>query len=159
VQYGANGKFTAPKAFTGGVDCNNTVFGDPLAGVVKWCETRPVATTPAAAPATTAATTTTASTATSAPVNTSPPTVSGPVLVGKTLRASTGTWSNGPTSFGYLWSRCDSNGRNCVAVPLATASTYDIVSADSGGTLVVTVVASNAGGSAFANSAPTSTVK
>ena len=29
VHYGANGKFTSPRTFTGGVDCNNTVFGDP----------------------------------------------------------------------------------------------------------------------------------
>jgi hypothetical protein len=79
--------------------------------------------------------------------------------VGKILKATTGTWSNGPTSFGYVWSRCDSTGHNCKAIPLATTSTYNIVLADAGATLVVTVVASNAGGSAFANSLATSTVK
>ena len=46
VSYGANGTFTAPRTFTGGVDCNNTVFGDPLHGTRKWCETRAVTPTP-----------------------------------------------------------------------------------------------------------------
>src|SRR5205823_4794785 len=30
VVFGANGKFTSPKQFTGGVDCGNAVFGDPV---------------------------------------------------------------------------------------------------------------------------------
>ena len=44
VSYGANGKFTAPRTFTGGVDCSNAVFGDPAPGARKWCETRPIST-------------------------------------------------------------------------------------------------------------------
>jgi hypothetical protein len=39
VRYGANGTFTAPRQFTDGVNCNNTVFGDPVFGVTKHCET------------------------------------------------------------------------------------------------------------------------
>jgi hypothetical protein len=40
VSYGANGTFTAPRTFTSGVDCNNSVFGDPLVNVAKWCKTK-----------------------------------------------------------------------------------------------------------------------
>jgi Glycosyl hydrolase family 26 len=42
VRYGANGTFTEPRRFTDGVQCNNVTFGDPLPGVVKHCDTRPV---------------------------------------------------------------------------------------------------------------------
>jgi hypothetical protein len=42
VVYGASGKFTAPRQFTDGVDCNNTVFGDPIVGIYKACFRRPV---------------------------------------------------------------------------------------------------------------------
>jgi Flp pilus assembly pilin Flp len=37
VRYGANGVY-ATGTFTNGVGCNNTVFGDPLYGVVKACQ-------------------------------------------------------------------------------------------------------------------------
>jgi len=40
VRYGATGTWTTPRAFTGGVDCNNQVFGDPAPGVTKSCEAR-----------------------------------------------------------------------------------------------------------------------
>ena len=49
VVYGANGAFTSPKQFTGGVDCNNTVFGDPVPGTAKACFQR-VPATPAPPP-------------------------------------------------------------------------------------------------------------
>ena len=38
VRYGANGKFTLPRTFTGMVACNNGVFGDPVPYVVKQCQ-------------------------------------------------------------------------------------------------------------------------
>jgi hypothetical protein len=158
VHYGANGKFTAPRNFTGGVDCNNSVFGDPLVNVEKWCEIQPVSTSTSTTTATAPMTAATSS-STLLPVNTSPPTVSGPALVGKLQKASTGTWSNSPTSFRYMWSRCDSQGHNCVTIDGATASTYETTSADSGRTLIVTVIAINAAGSALANSLPTSIIK
>jgi hypothetical protein len=139
VSYGANGKFTTPKVFTGGVDCNNAVFGDPSPGVRKWCETRPVST--------------------SAPSNTEPPTISGQTIVGKILTASRGTWTGTPTSFAYSWSRCDTNGANCTPITGATSSFYSLIEPDIGRTLRVTVTASNAGGSSFATSAPTAIVQ
>jgi chitodextrinase len=40
VRYGANGTFTSPRTFTDGVDCTNAVFGDPLVGTSKQCQTR-----------------------------------------------------------------------------------------------------------------------
>jgi chitodextrinase len=40
VRYGAKGTWTQARVFTGGVACSNEVFGDPLVGAVKRCETR-----------------------------------------------------------------------------------------------------------------------
>lgn len=40
VAYGANGVFTYRYGVTGGIDCNNGVFGDPLSGIVKACFTK-----------------------------------------------------------------------------------------------------------------------
>lgn len=40
VAYGANGRFAYRQTLSGGVDCSNGVFGDPVAGVRKACFTR-----------------------------------------------------------------------------------------------------------------------
>src|SRR5439155_16213021 len=138
------------RTFTGGVDCNNTVFGDPLSGTRKWCETRAV---------TIAALSSTQLATIAAPSNTQPPTISGQAGLGKRLTASPGTWSGSPTSFAYGWSRCDTNAANCVPITGSTNSIYDPVSADIGHRLRVTVTASNAGGSSFATSLPTVVVR
>ena len=62
VRYGANATFTAPRTLTGGVNCSNAVFGDPLVGTPKHCEVlggtsspspSPTAPAPAAPPAST----------------------------------------------------------------------------------------------------------
>ena len=37
VAYGANGRFHYRSGLTGGIDCNNTAFGDPISGVFKAC--------------------------------------------------------------------------------------------------------------------------
>jgi len=37
VVFGARNSFTSPRSFSNGVDCNNTVFGDPISGVGKAC--------------------------------------------------------------------------------------------------------------------------
>ena len=47
------------------------------------------------------------------PVNTGAPVVSGQPYVGKTLATTNGSWLNSPTSYGYQWIRCDSNGNGC----------------------------------------------
>ena len=93
------------------------------------------------------------------PVNTALPLVSGTATAGQTLTASTGTWSNGPTSYAYQWRRCNSSGAACVNIGSATASTYLLQAADIGATLRVQVTASNAGGpGAPATSAQTTAV-
>ncbi|HEX3055556.1 MAG TPA: hypothetical protein VHP82_05390 [Gaiellaceae bacterium] len=93
-----------------------------------------------------------------APVNTAPPAISGTTTVGQTLTASNGTWSNSPTSFAYQWLRCNGGGNNCAAVANGTQQTYTLVGADAGHTLRVKVTATNADGSASAQSAQTAVV-
>ena len=93
-----------------------------------------------------------------APVNTAPPTISGTTTVGQTLTASNGTWSNSPTGFAYQWLRCNGGGNNCAAVANGTQQTYTLVGADAGHTLRVRVTATNADGSASAQSAQTAVV-
>ena len=93
-----------------------------------------------------------------APVNTAPPTVTGTTTVGQALTASNGTWSNSPTSFAYQWLRCNGGGNACVAVANGAQQTYTLISADAGQTMRVKVTATNAGGSASAQSAQTAQV-
>ncbi len=95
---------------------------------------------------------------TSVPANTSLPTISGTAQAGQTLSASSGSWSESPTSYVYQWQRCDSAGGNCTAIAGATSSSYAVVSADVGYTLRVAVTAANAAGSATAVSNPTAVV-
>jgi len=86
-----------------------------------------------------------------APVNTAPPTIVGNATAGSTLSASTGSWTNAPTSFGYQWQRCPGGG-SCSATPVIS-STYALTSGDVGATIRVSVAASNGSGSASATSA------
>ena len=81
------------------------------------------------------------------PVNTAPPTISGSAAVGQTLTASPGSWSNSPTSYTYVWQRCNSTGSSCSPIGGATASTYTVQAADLGSTIRVAVTAMNSGGS------------
>jgi hypothetical protein len=94
----------------------------------------------------------------SPPVNTAVPTISGRAQSGQTLTASSGTWSNAPTSYAYQWERCDSTGASCASVAGATASSYALTSADAGYAMVVSVTASNSSGAATAASATTAVV-
>jgi hypothetical protein len=92
------------------------------------------------------------------PVNTGLPVVSGSTVSGQTLSASTGSWTNAPTSYAYQWRRCDSAGAACVNVG-AGASSYVLSAADVGATVRVVVTASNASGpSAAATSVQTGVV-
>ena len=92
------------------------------------------------------------------PGNTGTPTISGSPQSGATLTAANGTWTNSPTSFTYAWSKCDQNGNTCAAITGATAQTYKATDTDVGGTLRVTVTATNADGSTPATSVPTAVV-
>ncbi|MBA2384511.1 MAG: hypothetical protein H0V68_07610 [Actinobacteria bacterium] len=92
------------------------------------------------------------------PANTSPPTITGTPTVGQTLTAENGTWSNSPTSFAYQWLRCNAGGNACASVANGTQKTYTLVGADAGRTMRVRVTATNADGSASAQSAQTAAV-
>jgi hypothetical protein len=93
-----------------------------------------------------------------APVNTAPPTITGTAQVGQTLTAGNGTWSNTPTSFAYQWLRCNAGGNSCVTVANGTQKTYTLVGADATHTMRVRVTATNADGSASAQSDQTAVV-
>jgi hypothetical protein len=124
------------------VDCNNTVFGDPVLNVAKACFQRLPA-----APAPTL------------PSSTSLPAISGTALQGQTLSASNGSWSGTtPLTYAYQWQRCNSSGGSCAAVGGATGSTDLLGSGDVGFTMRVSVTASNSAGSATATSAATAVV-
>jgi hypothetical protein len=91
-----------------------------------------------------------------APRNTSPPTISGDVSAGSTVTADAGSWSGAqPLTFQYQWRICGANGDACRDIKGATASTYKISSDDTGNTIRVQVVATNASGSGNEVSAPT----
>ncbi len=79
------------------------------------------------------------------PVNSVLPVVSGSVVQGQTLSASTGTWSNAPTSYAYQWRRCDSGGA-IVSMSGRGSSSYVLAAADVGSTVRVVVTASNGSG-------------
>jgi hypothetical protein len=90
------------------------------------------------------------------PANTSPPAESGSAKPGQTLTSSAGTWTGtNPLGYAYQWLRCDSTGANCAAIAAATATSYTVSSADLGSTIRSRVTASNVGGQASAQSAPT----
>jgi hypothetical protein len=80
-----------------------------------------------------------------APVNSVAPALNGTAQEGQTLTCSIGTWSGSPT-YTYQWKR---NGSN---IGSATNSTYTIVTADIGQSILCTVTATNFIGSATADS-------
>ena len=71
------------------------------------------------------------------PANTGVPAISGSPAVDETLSASTGSWSNSPTSFAYQWYA------DAVAIPGATGSTYLLTASEEGANITVGVVATN----------------
>jgi hypothetical protein len=92
------------------------------------------------------------------PQNTAAPTIGGTAKEGSTLTASTGTWTNSPTSFAYQWQRCASDGTGCGDVNGATDKTYTPTSGDVSHTARVVVTATNADGKASASSEPSAIV-
>lgn len=93
-----------------------------------------------------------------APQNTAPPTIGGTAKEGSTLTASTGTWSNSPTSYAYQWQRCASDGTACGDITSATDKTYTPGSGDVSRTLRVVVTATNADGKSSVSSDQTGVV-
>lgn len=82
----------------------------------------------------------------SAPTNSVAPAVTGTAQDGQTLTCSQGTWTNSPTGYAYQWKRAGTN------ISGATSSTYLLVTADVGQAVKCTVTATNAIGSASADS-------
>ena len=80
-----------------------------------------------------------------APTNTTPPTIVGAATVGTILTISGNIWAGRPAPIlTYAWKR---NG-----VAIASAATYQLVTADIANNITVTVTANNAGGTASADS-------
>jgi hypothetical protein len=100
-----------------------------------------------------------------APANTGEPRVSGPPVQGETLTTTNGTWTGTtPFTFRYRWLRCDTsgggvNGVNCTTIVGETRKTYILRRADVGHRIRSRVIASNADGTASANSNATEVVK
>ena len=94
------------------------------------------------------------------PVSLVLPVVSGSAVVGQVLSASSGTWSEGPSSFVFQWRRCDGGGGGCLDVGSGSeVASYLLGAGDLGFTLRVGVTASNGSGpSAEALSLPTAVV-
>lgn len=94
-----------------------------------------------------------------APVNTTPPKISGTAKEGDTLTTTNGVWTTtGTVTYAYQWRRCDSKGNSCGNIAGATASSYQLKTADVGSTIRVRVTAKDSGGSTGANSDQTDVV-
>ncbi len=86
------------------------------------------------------------------------PTVSGNPVRGNVMGATGGQWSNNPRTISYQWMRCNVAGRNCLAIPGATQSTYTLTSVDEGSTVTIAVSATNTSGTTTAQAAQASGV-
>jgi hypothetical protein len=81
------------------------------------------------------------------------PVVTGPAVRGATLTVSSGRWSPSATSVTYQWQTdSGSSGATFTDITGATTTTYTLTAGDVGSTLRVHVVATNAQGSALADS-------
>jgi hypothetical protein len=96
-----------------------------------------------------------------APVATGSPSASGTWRDGGTVAAQKGSWSSTTpiSAYSYQWLRCDAQGSSCSPIASANSSSYALTPADVGGSLQVTVTATNAAAlSASATSAPSPVV-
>jgi hypothetical protein len=89
-----------------------------------------------------------------APVVVLGPSFDGVVGPGATFTATTGTWTENPTTFAYQWRRCSPTTSACIDIAGATEATYTLTPADSGSLIRLLVVATNAAGSGGALSPP-----
>ena len=94
------------------------------------------------------------------PANTSRPFVTGTERVGSVLSASVGTWTGSlPLTYTYQWQRCNTSGAACSNIASATSASYIPTTGDQGATLVVSVTARNASGSATIASLATDAIE
>jgi Ca2+-binding RTX toxin-like protein len=87
---------------------------------------------------------------------TAAPTISGNAVNNQTLTANPGA-TTGASSTAFQWLRCDAAGA-CVPIPGATGTTYALTEADIGRAIRVRQTVTGSGGTASADSAPTSAV-
>jgi hypothetical protein len=87
------------------------------------------------------------------PANATLPSITGDPTVGSTLTADPGTWSDPTATLTYAWLRCDGSGA-CRAIDSADRMTYIPTNDDVGSGIEVAVTATNAGGTAVADSLP-----
>jgi streptogramin lyase len=90
--------------------------------------------------------------------NTALPTITGGPTEGITMSAAHGSWTGSPISYSYQWSNCYQSGL-CRPIPGATNLTYKVRRQDYASSIMVTVRATNAGGSVAASSALTGPVQ
>jgi CSLREA domain-containing protein len=81
-----------------------------------------------------------------------------PVSGSQQLAETVDRWEPTPTSFTYLWLRCDANGNKCNAIGGATGANYTATNADIGSTLRVNVTASDSVGAGTVVTSPQSAV-
>jgi hypothetical protein len=92
-------------------------------------------------------------TSSTAPSNTSRPTITGTAQEGQTLTGHNGGWTGTePITYAFQWLRCNAAGASCSDLAGASSQTYVVKKEDVGSTIRVRVTASNAEGSASANS-------
>jgi hypothetical protein len=93
------------------------------------------------------------------PESTAAPTISGEIEDRQTLTASPGTWGGtAPIAYAYQWLRCSTRVGGCAAIEGATASTYVVTRDDLAARLLVSVTATNRGGTTTMTSALTTHV-
>lgn len=92
------------------------------------------------------------------PINLVKPKITGIAIPGRTLTASPGSWQiEGGASYAYAWLQCDSAGKACKALKRSGRQILGrkmVVPKGATGTLRVSVLASDSGGTAAALSAP-----
>jgi hypothetical protein len=92
------------------------------------------------------------------PVNLTKPKISGTPVPGHTLTASPGTWrGQGEFGFAYAWLRCNAAGKACAPLKRAGKQVLGrkmIIPKGTTGTVRVSVLASDSGGTTAALSAP-----
>jgi hypothetical protein len=94
------------------------------------------------------------------PENTVLPVVSGEARETATLTGTAGLWAGATAERRFQWLRCTGLlGTGCSAIEGATGASYTLAHADAGSTIRLRVSASNAAGSASADSLPTAVVQ
>jgi hypothetical protein len=92
------------------------------------------------------------------PVNVTPPKITGTAVPGHTLTARPGAWrGQGEFGFAYAWLRCNAAGKACAPLKRSGRQVLGrkmIVPKGTTGTLRVSVLASDSGGTTAALSAP-----